>query len=200
MVGLGGTKMMMVSNKEESISAAALMTRENMTPVLAVSSVTGEGMDLLKCFLNILPPIGFTQIERKTLSQKPPFFQIEEIFRVPRIGIVVCGLLMEGVLYVGDRMKIGPSRTGEYQEGRIGSIRRNKQPVFSISPGEAASVAINFDQPNVVIHRGMVMIPEDLPGTCCWEFEAKFFLFFHPGNVLDINFQGTGGFFVIQSW
>lgn len=190
-VGLSGADVQIVSTKEQAISAATALTRDNITPVLMVSSVTGDGMDLLKCFLNVLPPIGLTPIERKALSQKPPFFQIEEIFRVPRVGIVVCGLLTEGVLYVGDRMKIGPTRTGEYQEGRVGSIRRNKQPVFSITPGEAASIAVNFDGQEVTLHRGMVMIAENILGTCCWEFEAKFFLFFHPGHVLDIGFQGT---------
>ena len=100
----------------------------------------------------------------------------------------------EGILYVGDRIKIGPSRNGNYQEGRVCSIRRNKQPIFSILPGEAASVAVSFDSvdENTVIRRGMVMLSENQPATCCWEFEAKFFLIYHPGNEIEVGFQGTG--------
>uniref|UniRef100_A0A7E4W4Q5 Tr-type G domain-containing protein n=1 Tax=Panagrellus redivivus TaxID=6233 RepID=A0A7E4W4Q5_PANRE len=190
-VGLSGeTKL--IANTEEAIASAAGLQNRDIVPVITVSSVTGFNIDLLKGFLNVLPPIGFTAMERKTLAQKSTFFQIEEVFRVPRVGIVVCGILNEGILCVGDRIKIGPNRLGQYQSGRVGSIRRNKQPVFSINPGEAASVAINFDfDGHSNVTRGMVLIAEDVAGTCCWEFETKFFLFYHPTSALEVGFQGT---------
>jgi GTPase len=179
-----------VTTLDQAVSAAPSLHSKDCIPIFIISSVTGQNMDYLKCFLNVLP-ISFTPIERKALSLKSTFFQVEEVFRVPRVGVVVCGLLNEGVLYVGDRIKIGPTRNGNYQEGRVCSIRRNKQPVFSILPGEAASIAISFDEKNVVIHRGMVMIAENEPATSCWEFEAKFLLFYHPGNEIVKNFEGT---------
>lgn len=191
-MGINGSNAHLITNKEEAIASATALTRDSITPVLTISSVNGDGYDLLKCFLNVLPPIGFTPMERQKLSQKSPFFQIEEVFRVPRVGIVVCGLLTEGVLCVGNRMKIGPTASGSYQLARVGSIRRNKQPVFSILPGEAASIAVTFDVETVAINRGMVMISEVEPGASCVEFVAKLFLFYHPGNDLEIGFQGTG--------
>uniref|UniRef100_A0AC34GYB9 Tr-type G domain-containing protein n=1 Tax=Panagrolaimus sp. ES5 TaxID=591445 RepID=A0AC34GYB9_9BILA len=179
-----------VDTLDQAISSAASLQSKDSIPIFIISAVTGQNLDYLKCFLNILPT-SFTPIERNALSQKSPFFQVEDVFRVPRVGIVVAGLLNEGILYVGDRVKIGPNRVGTYQEGRVCSIKRNKQSIFSIHPGEAASIAIKFNDEHVVIHRGMVMIPQNEPATSCWEFEAKFLLFYHPGNEIEKNFQGT---------
>jgi GTPase len=180
-----------VNTKDQAISSAASLQKKDSIPIFIISSVTGQNLDYLKCFLNILPT-SFTPIELNALSQKSPFFQIEEVFRVPRVGIVVAGLQNEGILYCGDRIKIGPTKNGNYQEGRVCSIKRNKQSIFSICPGEAASIAVQMkNEENVVIHRGMVMIAENEPALSCWEFEAKFLLLYHPGSKIEKNFQGT---------
>lgn len=58
----------------------------------------------------------------------------------------MCGLLTEGIINEGDKIKIGPDLNGLYHPGKVESIHRNKQPVRSIKPGEAASLAVSFDE------------------------------------------------------
>lgn len=58
---------------------------------------------------------------------------------------MVCGVLIDGVLSEKERVQIGPFRDGSYQLGVIDSIRRNRQPVRSVRPGEAASVALALE-------------------------------------------------------
>lgn len=60
------------------------------------------------------------------------------------MGTVVCGLLTDGMMSEGDLIKIGPDLKGTYHTRKIESIHRNKQPVRSIKPGEAASIAISL--------------------------------------------------------
>ena len=48
-----------------------------MCPIFQVSNVTGENLDLLKMFMNLLS----TRIETK--PKEPPEFQIDDTFSVP---------------------------------------------------------------------------------------------------------------------
>lgn len=66
---------------------------------------------------------------------------------IVKVGTVVCGMLIDGVLSEDDRIRLGPDRNGAYHVGKVDSIRRNKQPVRSIKPGQAASVALSFEHP-----------------------------------------------------
>lgn len=62
------------------------------------------------------------------------------------MNIVVCGVLTDGILREKDAIQIGPFKDGNYHSGRIESIRRNKQPVRFVRPGEAASMALAVDE------------------------------------------------------
>lgn len=59
---------------------------------------------------------------------------------------MVCGVLTDGILREKDAVQIGPFKDGNYRTGRIESIRRNKQPVRFLRPGEAASMALAVDE------------------------------------------------------
>lgn len=62
-----------------------------------VSCVTGKNLDLLKQFLNILPP-GTPHSERERLAQDMTEFQIDELYSVPDVGTVVGGIIHRFVL------------------------------------------------------------------------------------------------------
>lgn len=65
----------------------------------------------------------------------------------------MCGVLTDGVLNEKDVVQIGPFKDGSYRIGSIESIRRNKQPIRSIRPGEAASLALALNESNESIRR-----------------------------------------------
>ena len=70
----------------------------NICPIFRVSNVTGEGIDLVRTFLNILPFHGQYTVE------KPAEFLINDTFSVPYIGAVVAGVVNSGTIRSGDTM------------------------------------------------------------------------------------------------
>lgn len=59
-----------------------------------------------------------------------------------KVGTIICGLLAEGNMAEGDRVKFGPNFRGEYCTATIESIHRNKQPVLRIVAGDSASIVL----------------------------------------------------------
>lgn len=88
----------------------------SVTPIFTLSSVSGENLDLLKVFLNILPPLSNSKEQEELMQQLTEFqvqtharthtlsnrhtpmflcvcVQVDEIFSVPDVGTVVGGTL-----------------------------------------------------------------------------------------------------------
>lgn len=94
-------------------------------PIFEVSNVTGEGMDLLRTFLGLLPchPRSITNnsminATSSLLTSDPQSsyshvvqFTINETYAVTGVGTVVSGTLMSGEMSVGDTVFLGPLGT-----------------------------------------------------------------------------------------
>lgn len=77
--GAAGRKMpMVVKTEDDVVTAAREVGNKKMVPIFFVSNVTGEGIDMLKQFLNLLPSAPKWE---KKLS-KPAEFQIDESFQI----------------------------------------------------------------------------------------------------------------------
>ena len=63
---------------------------QRICPIFQVSNVTGECLDLVRIFLNILPHHG------RYDAQAPFEFHINDIFSVPFVGTVVSGVVKSG--------------------------------------------------------------------------------------------------------
>ena len=82
-----------VKNEGMAAELAANFVAEKTAPVFTLSSVTGESLDLLKTFLNVVRPI--TAIEDYPVDANFEF-SIDSIFSVPFTGTVVSGVIMSG--------------------------------------------------------------------------------------------------------
>uniref|UniRef100_A0A1I7VG43 Tr-type G domain-containing protein n=1 Tax=Loa loa TaxID=7209 RepID=A0A1I7VG43_LOALO len=165
---------------------------KNVVPVFLISNVSGLNLHLLKKFLNVLPSSSFSKLKQDEISLSALLFSIEEVYRVPQVNVVVCGVLTEGILREKDAIQIGPFKDGNYHIGKIESIRRNKQPVRFVRSGEAASMALALDEiciPN--IRRGMVLLNAKDEGIACRRFTARLYLLYHPATEICVGFQGT---------
>jgi GTPase len=85
----------------------------------------------------------------------------------------VGGLLVKGMMYEKMKIKCGPGPKGEFYNGVIKSIHRNKFPCKNIGPNQSASIclaisAINNNPP--VLRSGMVLISDNDA-----EFSSVFF-------------------------
>ncbi|KAI4833393.1 hypothetical protein KUCAC02_016299 [Chaenocephalus aceratus] len=187
---------LMVSGADDAVTAAQQFTQsECITPIFTLSSVSGESLELLKVFLNILPPLSNSK-EQEELMQQLTEFQVDEIYSVPDVGTVVGGTLLQlvplmcvcfivtlmcvfsGVCREGERLVVGPTDEGRFLRLKVGSIQRNRSACRVLRAGQAATLALgSFDRS--LLRKGMVMVSPKMNPTICCQFEAAIVLLFH---------------------
>ncbi|XP_061627057.1 GTP-binding protein 2b isoform X1 [Phyllopteryx taeniolatus] len=151
-----------------------------VTPIFTLSSVSGKGLDLLKVFLNVLPPLSNSK-EQEELMQQLTEFQVDEIYSVPDVGTVVGGTLYSGVCREGERLAVGPTDAGGFLRVKVLSIQRNRATCRLLRAGQAATLALgNLDR--TLLRKGMVMVSPKMKPTVCCHFEAAIVLLFHAGT------------------
>uniref|UniRef100_A0A8C2E0Q7 GTP binding protein 2b n=1 Tax=Cyprinus carpio TaxID=7962 RepID=A0A8C2E0Q7_CYPCA len=180
---------MVVSNPDDAVTAAQQFAQSSsVTPIFTLSSVSGENLDLLKVFFNILPPLSNSK-EQEELMQQLTEFQVDEIYSVPDVGTVVGGTLYSGVCREGDRLVVGPTDDGRFLRLKVCSIHRNRSGCRVLRAGQAATLALgNFDRS--LLRKGMVMVSPKMNPTICWQFEAAIVLLFHA-KTFRCGFQVT---------
>lgn len=147
----------LIRSNDDVITAGARKFPKQIVPIFCVSSVTGEGLDLLTRFLFLLSP-GISNAEKERLEQEPSEFIVDEIFKIPGVGSVVGGLLVKGVLTEDTAMRIGPLQDGSFYPVNVQSIHRNRAPCRVVRAGQSASLAFSHDSDLPVLRSGMILI------------------------------------------
>ncbi|XP_016355830.1 GTP-binding protein 2-like isoform X3 [Sinocyclocheilus anshuiensis] len=180
---------MLVSSTDDAVTAAQKFAQSpSITPIFTLSSVSGESLDLLKVFFNILPPLSDSK-EQEELMQQLTEFQIDEIYTVPDVGTVVGGTLYSGICREGEQLVVGPTDAGQFRELAVCSIQRNRSGCRVLRAGQAATLALgDFDRS--LLRKGMVMVSPEMNPTICWRFEAEIVLLFHA-KTFHKGFQVT---------
>ncbi|XP_075894348.1 GTP-binding protein 2 isoform X2 [Nelusetta ayraudi] len=180
---------MVIGSKDDAVTAAQQFAQSpNITPIFTLSNVSGESLDLLKVFLNIIPPLSNTK-EQEELMEQLTEFQVDEIYTVPEVGTVVGGTLYSGICREGDGLVVGPTDSGQFHQLTVGSIQRNRSACRVLRAGQAATLALgDFDRS--LLRKGMVMVSPEMNPTICWMFEAEIVLLFHA-KTFHKGFQVT---------
>ncbi len=113
-------------------------------PMLAVSGVTGEGIDDLRAAIAALRSPAAAPNGQARLA-------VDRAFVIDGAGVVVAGLLSAGRLAVGDAVVISPAGT----RARVRGLRANDRPVEAAVAG--ARVAVNLAGERIaagVVERG----------------------------------------------
>ncbi|KAK4505650.1 hypothetical protein PRZ48_003615 [Zasmidium cellare] len=140
-----------IKNREECINTATQFVSQRICPIFQVSNVTGECLDLVREFLNILPHHGKYDVDA-------PFeFHINDTFSVPFVGTVVSGVVKSGVVHAGDTVLVGPDSLGQFTSTTIRSIERKRIGVPACSAGQSASFALRRVRRKDV-RKGMVVL------------------------------------------
>lgn len=142
-----------IKNREECINTATQFVSQRICPVFLVSNVTGENLDLVRTFLNILPHHG------RYNSDAPFEFHVNDTFSVPFTGTVVSGIVKSGVIHEGDSVLVGPDSLGQFTPTAIRSIERKRIRVPAASAGQSASFALKKVKRKDV-RKGMVVLPK----------------------------------------
>ncbi len=180
-----------VKNMGDVLSVVKSIHGGRVVPVFRVSNVTGEGLDLLKAFLNLLPGLRNVQSTRQT----PAEFFVDDHFTVPGVGTVVAGTLYSGRISAGDELLLGPDFQGAWKRVLVKSIHCKQLPVRRIAAGQSGSFALKLlgDKSGNRVERsslrkGMVLVAPELEPRAVKEFEAEVLILHHPTTIKE-NYQ-----------
>ncbi|KAL1399379.1 hypothetical protein pipiens_020051, partial [Culex pipiens pipiens] len=182
----------LISNEDDVLNANAHQSQEQIVPIFCVSNVTGDGLDLLTKYLYVLSP-GISNSEKERLEQEPTEFQIDEIFKVAEVGLVVGGLLCKGVITENVQLRIGPMADGTFHPVTVQSIHRNKAACRVVRAGQSASLSFYTESSLPPLRTGMVILPdyeEDENAYGSYFFQARVSVLFHATHI-NKGFQAT---------
>jgi len=165
-----------VGDMSDVIAAYEGFHTRAFAPIFEVSNVTGDGLDLLRAFLNLLMP------GRKRRDAEPTRFQIDDTFTVPGIGTVVSGSVTAGRIAAGDTLLLGPSSVNTFVPTQVRTIERHRLPVGSVRSQEMATLALRKTD-RAAVRRGMVMVAPALKPRGAWQFEAQLVILHHPTTI-----------------
>ncbi|XP_064641825.1 GTP-binding protein 1-like [Lineus longissimus] len=171
----------LVQNADDVVCSATNFSSERICPIFQVSNVTGENLDLLKKFLNLLS----TRI--RCNEREPSEFQIDDTFSVPGVGTVVSGTALRGLIKLNDILLLGPDPLGQFTSIAVKSIHRKRMPVKEVRGGQTASFALKKIKRNQ-IRKGMVMVHPSMKPSACWEFEGEILVLHHP-TTMSVRYQ-----------
>lgn len=168
-----------IRNMDDAILAAKNITSGRIAPIVMISNKTGYGLNLLRVFLNLLPP----RLRWSENLNKPFMLYIDEKFNVPGVGIVVAGLILQGTIHEGDYVHIGPLKDSTFKLIRIKSIQvRRGVFVNSIGAGITAAFALHGISYNEV-EKGMVLLDRNMKPAAVKRFKANIFILHHPTTI-----------------
>lgn len=166
----------LVSDEDNVVTTANNFTSERVCPIFQISNVTGENIDLLKKFLNLLKcPSKFT-------ADAFCEFLIDDTFSVPGVGTVVSGTLMEGIVTAGDTLLLGPDLLGKFEQVVVKSIHRKRMPVNDVRAGQTAAFALKKIK-RASIRKGMVMLHPKINPKAVWEYKGEILVLHHPTTI-----------------
>ncbi|OMJ17058.1 GTP-binding protein 1 [Smittium culicis] len=178
-----------IKSTKDVIEAATLHSGSDRTcPVFLVSNVSGNGLDLLRNYINFYPQ------SNKYNRNKPAIMEIRESYSVPFVGTVVSGVVWQGSVHSGDQFWIGPNEFGQFTTTVIKSIHNNRSPVSVSFAGQSASFALK-KVARKDVRKGLVLISkgtdvnEEMP-KAYYCFEADVLILYHS-TTIDLKYQAV---------
>ncbi|GAA5925577.1 uncharacterized protein JCM15063_005062 [Sporobolomyces koalae] len=170
--------------KDEGMAAelAVHYSAEKAAPIFTLSSVTGESLDLLKTFLNVVRPITTTENYPVDANFE---FSIDSIFSVPFTGTVVSGVVMAGRVRPNDTVLMGPDSLNAFVPVAIKSIQRKRVNVDYAEAGQSVSFALKRIKKSAV-RKGMVLLGQtSVPPSSVRRFEGVALVLYHNTLITE---------------
>ncbi|KAJ7072321.1 P-loop containing nucleoside triphosphate hydrolase protein [Mycena amicta] len=190
-----------VKSIETAVEISAAFGKDRLCPIFLLSNVTGEGLDFVRTFLNLLPS-SETDPEKFPVDQ-PLEFCVTEIWSVPYVGkasrnvhsicsfilagSVVNGIINSGVIKTGDAILFGPDANGNFQPTSVRSMQRKRADITRAEAGQCVSLALKRVRRNA-IRKGMVIVHRDFQPKAVRQFEGQVLILYH-NTTLQKNYQ-----------
>jgi GTPase len=171
---------MFVQNVGDVLVSSSSFVSERVCPIFQISNVTGQGLDLLRLFINLLS----NTTSDKYNPDSPVEYQITDTFSVPGVGTVVSGTITHGIVHVGDSLLLGPDANGQFVNAQVKSIHRKRVNVPCCSAGQSASFALKKIK-RASIRKGMVLLGKGLEPKATLEFDAEILVLYHSTTIKE---------------
>ena len=131
-------------------------------PLFKISNVKGDGIENMKLFINSLPQL--TDFESR--YDDPPNFIIDRKYLVSGIGLVISGVLKNGIIKKGDTLFLGPF-SDKYYKVLVRSIHNNfRENIDELVAGQGGCLNIKCVNSKEVLKRKMIRKGTRLVGEC----------------------------------
>lgn len=171
-----------IKNEDDVITCAKNISSDRIVPIFLISSVTGDKLDLVRQFLNLLP----ARKDWESKIDKPTEFVIDATFYVSGIGTVVSGTVQQGAIAVNDVLSLGPDGNGQFRQVQIKSIHAKRVNVKRVVAGQQVSCALR-KVPRSSIRKGMVLV-DNKAAKAVFEFTAEILVLSHS-TLIKLNYQ-----------
>lgn len=163
---------------------SGLFGANQVCPVVEVSNVTGEGIDLLRLLLNLASPPDAIRKKWEASINGPLEYQINETYTVPGVGTVVSGVMLGGRVHVGDQVMLGPlAGSGGFLSSQIRGIQRKRVSLDEAVAGQGVSFALKRIRRSEIRYGMMLIGPEDSRVRACREFTAQVMILYHSTTI-----------------
>jgi elongation factor 1-alpha len=172
--------------RNEQDIATCVGKLQSLAPVIEISCVTGEGIDLLQKMLFALPK----RRRHENKANRPFEFLVEDIFNVPGVGAIVSGFVNAGELTVGGHCHIyvGPTDDGTFMKTVAKSAHIARINTHHVTSGQSACLALALSKDlRKKLRRGMVVVKESPTSTL--EFDAEICVLKGEGTTIRQSYQ-----------
>lgn len=171
-----------VKTDDDVIIASKSIHSLATVPIFYVSNVTGEGINHLIRFLNLLNKKPTT-----TQYENRVELYVDQTFQVSGVGIVIGGQLIHGKIKIGDKLLLGPNN-GLYNTVQVRSIHCKRTNVEEVESGCYVCLAVK--KPELVdIRRGQILISVLDKPIQVSEFEADIVVLKSHSTTIRIGYQ-----------
>ena len=148
-----------------------------IVPMIKLSCVTEMGFDIFRAFFEKLP------VWRDYNTKEACSIQLESIFHVHGVGIVVGGVCIQGNMNMGSMAFLGPFKRGDFRPVRVKSIFTEDEPSENIEAGQYGTCAIHCKGlRRKHIYKGMVLTT-DPTIAAVREITARIFVLHHATTI-----------------
>lgn len=179
----------MMQAEEDVTRALQDISRGAVCPIFCISSVTGNGLPLLKNFIQRLPSRLYESGLFKQPSA-PAEFHIDDIFTVNGVGMVVGGLLRAGCIRANQQLLLGPDKTGQFRPVLVKTLQYKRVATEMVESGQHCALAIRSlvkkeQLKKNMFRKGMVIVDMCLQPKATFEFKAEVVILHHATTIRE---------------